>query len=291
LHLFAGVCIFYLTGEVLLTEDTAFFQTYQQIYRLLCKKVRFLFGDPFLYEDSRILTEDDSRELRSINDEIRAGERAFWAIVQKCRESGKKFSVEVLADHLGLSVFEKRAMLFLLFQRIYQPTERGHLPEQIVQLLDVNDSVVDKLMDLYYFSDESALVKHVLTFSKKGLLRAHERHYQISPKIVRQMTLLLRGEIIRQTASQVLVDIEANKSNGRKPNDKAMNGGIDLNQINVKRNGKTVNVKFDPAQLNELVQGGFKGFTPVIINITPIQSPFQLLGINPVKEVASLAKA
>ena len=58
------------------------------------------------------------------------------------------------------------------------------------------------------------------------------------------------------------------------------NGGIDLNQIKVRRNGKTVNVQFDPAQLNELMQGDFKGFTPVIINISRIQSPFQLLGIR-----------
>jgi hypothetical protein len=61
-------------------------------------------------------------------------------------------------------------------------------------------------------------------------------------------------------------------------------GGIDLNQINVLRNGKTVNVQFDPVQLRQLEQGGFEGFTPVIINITHISSPFQLLGINPAKE-------
>ena len=67
-------------------------------------------------------------------------------------------------------------------------------------------------------------------------------------------------------------------------------GGIDLNPINVKRSGKTVTVQFDPAQLNELMQGGFEGFTPVIINITPIQSPFQLLGINPAKQPEALAK-
>jgi len=57
--------------------------------------------------------------------------------------------------------------------------------------------------------------------------------------------------------------------------------GIDLNQINVKRTGKTFNVQFDPAQLNALEQGGFEGFTPVITSITPISSPFQLLGVAP----------
>ena len=65
-------------------------------------------------------------------------------------------------------------------------------------------------------------------------------------------------------------------------------GGIDLNQINVNREGKAVVVQFDPAQLDQLMQGGFEGFTPVIINITPIQSPFPLLGVGPAKEEESL---
>ena len=57
-------------------------------------------------------------------------------------------------------------------------------------------------------------------------------------------------------------------------------GGIDLNQINIHRTGKIINVQFDPAQLNALIQGGFKGFTPVIINVTPIQNPLALMGVK-----------
>ena len=67
-------------------------------------------------------------------------------------------------------------------------------------------------------------------------------------------------------------------------------GGIDLNQINVKRSGKTVNVQFDPAQLNALTQGGFEGFSFKIVNMSPIPSPFRLLGINPAKEPEVLVK-
>jgi hypothetical protein len=70
------------------------------------------------------------------------------------------------------------------------------------------------------------------------------------------------------------------------------NGGIDLNQINVKRTGKTINVQFNPAQLNELERGNFKGFTPVITGFKYIQSPFPLLGINnSAKEPEELTKA
>jgi hypothetical protein len=39
------------------------------------------------------------------------------------------------------------------------------------------------------------------------------------------------------------------------------------------------------------MQGGFEGFTPVIINITPIQSPFALLGISSGKEEELLAES
>ena len=62
--------------------------------------------------------------------------------------------------------------------------------------------------------------------------------------------------------------------------DRAMNGGIDFNQINIKRKGKTISVQFDQTQLNVLEQGGFKGFISVITGFKYIQSPFPLLGIH-----------
>ena len=68
------------------------------------------------------------------------------------------------------------------------------------------------------------------------------------------------------------------------------NGGIDLNQINVKRTGKSISVYFDQAQLNELEQSDFKGFTPVITNFQYIKSPLPLLGINTANQPEQLAK-
>lgn len=57
-------------------------------------------------------------------------------------------------------------------------------------------------------------------------------------------------------------------------------GGIDLNQIAVKRTGKVIDMKVDPARFKELMEGGFEGFRPVIISLTPIQSPYMLLGVD-----------
>jgi hypothetical protein len=60
-------------------------------------------------------------------------------------------------------------------------------------------------------------------------------------------------------------------------------GGIDLNQIDIKDTGKTVKVQFDPSQLSELEQADFEGFRPVIISMTHISSPFQLLDNESIK--------
>ena len=57
-------------------------------------------------------------------------------------------------------------------------------------------------------------------------------------------------------------------------------GGIDLDQININSTSRTIKVQFDPAQLDELLQDGFEGFSPVIINIVPIQNPLQFMGVK-----------
>ncbi|MBF0521886.1 MAG: hypothetical protein HQL24_02400 [Candidatus Omnitrophica bacterium] len=55
-------------------------------------------------------------------------------------------------------------------------------------------------------------------------------------------------------------------------------GGVDLNAINIQRQGNVIHVQFDPAQINHLLEDEFEGFSPIIININPIQKSFLLLG-------------
>ncbi|MDE2231501.1 MAG: hypothetical protein KGJ95_05500 [Candidatus Omnitrophica bacterium] len=65
---------------------------------------------------------------------------------------------------------------------------------------------------------------------------------------------------------------ELHKDAAAPPSAEATNGGIDLDQIHVRRYGRSVMVRFDPARLRELRRGGFEGFTPVIVNIRPLQN-------------------
>lgn len=49
-------------------------------------------------------------------------------------------------------------------------------------------------------------------------------------------------------------------------------GGIDLSRIKVLSNGRRVLMRFDVLQLRRLQEGGFKGFTPVLIKMEAIKS-------------------
>ncbi|MBF0521685.1 MAG: UDP-glucose 4-epimerase GalE [Candidatus Omnitrophica bacterium] len=72
-------------------------------------------------------------------------------------------------------------------------------------------------------------------------------------------------------------------------------GGIDLNAKNLKmdvsKDGKGVEFKFDPAMVAEFQKGNFTGVVPVIIRITPIESPFPLLGLEvPTEQAIEITK-
>jgi ADP-ribose pyrophosphatase YjhB (NUDIX family) len=58
-------------------------------------------------------------------------------------------------------------------------------------------------------------------------------------------------------------------------------GGIDLNEIKVEHQGSGVDIQFDPAKMQNMINQGVDGFAPVIINLTPINSIMPLLGLEP----------
>ena len=61
-------------------------------------------------------------------------------------------------------------------------------------------------------------------------------------------------------------------------------GGIDLNRIDVERQGSGVNIRFDSVEIQEMINMGIDGFAPVIINLVPLPSVLPLLGLEPRKE-------
>jgi len=65
-------------------------------------------------------------------------------------------------------------------------------------------------------------------------------------------------------------------------------GGIDIKDIEVSKQNSGAGIRFDDQAVEKILQGGFDGFTPVIINITPVESPLPLLGVR--QEAATVVK-
>ncbi len=69
-----------------------------------------------------------------------------------------------------------------------------------------------------------------------------------------------------------------------KVSDQAIDGGIDLNagkmSLDVVRDGKGVEMPFDPAMVAEFQKGNFTGVEGIILKIVPIESPLPLLGME-----------
>ncbi|MFH0754130.1 MAG: histidine phosphatase family protein [Candidatus Omnitrophota bacterium] len=61
--------------------------------------------------------------------------------------------------------------------------------------------------------------------------------------------------------------------------DRAQNGGIDIQNINVSKTG-TVKIEFNDDAVRDVIKNGFNGFTPVIINIAPIKALSTVLGLE-----------
>ncbi|MBF0486421.1 MAG: hypothetical protein HQL16_07910 [Candidatus Omnitrophica bacterium] len=61
-------------------------------------------------------------------------------------------------------------------------------------------------------------------------------------------------------------------------------GGIDLNAKNmgldVRRDGKGIDMRFDPALFEQFTRGDFSGVVPVILRMTPVQNPLSILNLN-----------
>lgn len=65
-------------------------------------------------------------------------------------------------------------------------------------------------------------------------------------------------------------------------------GGIDMNVIDLERQGAGMDIQFDPIELQQIIDVGIDGFAPVIINITPLPSILPFLGLEPANKEEGL---
>lgn len=75
------------------------------------------------------------------------------------------------------------------------------------------------------------------------------------------------------------IEDKGGKSEPRHPG--GVHGSIDMNSIDLDRQGAGVDIQFDPTPIQDIIDAGIDGFAPVIINITPLPSVLPLLCLEP----------
>jgi hypothetical protein len=134
----------------------------------------------------------------------------------------------------------------------YTPGFKGHLPGERIHDIKTADDFVRNLGPIYTAMDREINLEE---FASRFKDRPQKPNGKTTPNVKKDMA---------QTA----------------------NGGIDLNAGNLQMeiNGEKIDLKFDPAMVEQFQRGDFSGVAPVIIQITAIQNPMSLLGVDLGKE-------
>lgn len=114
----------------------------------------------------------------------------------------------------------------------------------------------------------------ILFVSRAVFLGGRDPRITISP-------VYISGEILQNNRDPDLMTIKDLIRSGY--TDKVQNsdvGGINMNNIDLERTGEGLNIEFSPSDLEPMINMGIKGFSPVIINLAPLNSVFPILGLD-----------
>ncbi len=179
----------------MVSTDEAYLETYQQIYHLFCRKAQVLYDDPSILDKPKVFTQEVGIDLAGINEEIRRAERTFWVTIEQCKQVGQEFSIEKISEQHHLDLFQKRVMLLLIFLKLNQTRGQGYRPEQIVQMLDIRNSVLERFRHLSYFEDaSSAFIKEILLDASGHFSNGRDIKYQINPGIMQKVSSFVSVE-------------------------------------------------------------------------------------------------
>ena len=231
-----------------LEQTTAF----HRIYGLYAE------GISFIRED--VLSEGNPEQIREALDHLRLKSTGLgYEELKKIQYHGDLRSLITKLSHRTI----KQKLLFRLYgekeaSRIIDGSTEATIKDAILkailnQLGDQKTSYqgqIDRLQSDVLFYDG---VTREMVRNKVGFLQALS--------IVDKMSVVSLGD-----------------GQGGRAIDSAQNGGIDIQNIDVVHKNGSAKIQFNDQAVRDVLKGGFNGFTPIIINITPIQSPLMVLG-------------
>ncbi|NTV29284.1 MAG: hypothetical protein HGA80_04300 [Candidatus Omnitrophica bacterium] len=174
----------------------------------------------------------------------------------------------------------------------------GDTPEQLSNKLDKLKIELNGAQSAYDKILKDEQDNQRMIDQKMELKRASARSLEISRNKTASEAQLQQIQLQIRSIEKLLESSGGEKGLGQKTegqgSDKAMNGGIDLNAKNmgldVAKDGKGIEMKFDPAMVAEFQKGNFAGVEGIILRIVPIQSPLPILGLETSRTEGALAK-
>jgi len=150
-----------------------------------------------------------------------------------------------------------------------------------------------KVFELSGIPDEELSRENVMRAFRKGALKWHPDKHEQELKNNSALIKQFNEEFNKVTDARIVLEKYLRKQgrwnnkdhdSSMKATAKVIDGGIDLNakkmDLDVAKDGKGVEMQFEPAMVAEFRKGNFTGVEGVILNIVPIASPLFLLGLE-----------
>ncbi len=188
----------------IIENDEEYITQYFKICKLFDKKRALI---DFYEEGGKKVAEKENsesegkreKEIAAINNVIKKEEGLFWDKVDKSIKDGKQFVVEKLAENYLLELFEKRAVLFLLYLEICSMPKNMCLQKELVIILSCEDSAINRMKNLKYFADTSALIKNgILIKEIRRIFSNVAEGCFLSGEVVILLSSMLSGAGIRK---------------------------------------------------------------------------------------------
>lgn len=186
------------TGTAI-TTNKEYFDEYFKICEMLQKRYELL--RDIESPDDKTIPEGGIDGLKKQAEELKASiesrDASFWVAVTSTTDEKGKFVMEDLAAGYGLDLFEKRTLLFLLYRQFAGGLEDSFYKQQLTKMLDINDSVVDRICNLRYLDRDGRLSKEGLIC--KEMARPFAIAISLSTKSINMFSKMLRGEKVEFT--------------------------------------------------------------------------------------------
>ena len=154
--------------ESVIKSDSSYFDHYGAICRLYEDK-RGLLGKCASDEKSTGDKDKLMVDLDKLNQDIAIAEEIFWSQISESIKTGTCFTFEKWCENYSLCIFEKKVVLFLLYNELISTHRNSYDEWDIAQLLNTDTSFFSRLSTAAgFFSNETALIKHSIIRKTSG---------------------------------------------------------------------------------------------------------------------------